>query len=575
MARPDLSEALIREGASGESFRRGREYHREGAVLSLVLRADILHAEVAGSEPETYAITVRWGRVGIPDADCTCPYEYGGWCKHIVAALLAYIDDPGSVEERPSPEELLAGLDEDELRSVILSLAERVPSLPDVLERLVRRLRSSEHAPSPRAAQPSGDAARPSPPPLPVAAPRLDEEADAAGFGVLREVWRRIHAGDAQVAIRALNTITEEYMEAWNWADDSDGDLADLFHEIGATWTQALLIADISDTQREGWRVEIDGWQAELDEYGVDGAFEAAQLAAEYGWRYPGLDRVLAGETPPDWECPAALAGAFLDVLDRQRRYDEYLRLADTAGFGVAGSIMLARLGRPDEATQYAAAQLTSPAEALEAATGLWILGRAEPALKIAEHGLDLDGARARLAEWTRDAASDHGRRELALEAAVIAVKESPTLDSYLRLRDLAGPHWPELRPAVLDALRRRDSYLPRGEVAIFLHEGLVEDAVAAVQDIWDDDLVGRVADAAAGTHADWVIVAAEPRAERIMDEGKAQRYDEAVEWLRRAMRAYRAAGREQEWLDYYEDLKARHRRKYKLLPMLESLEAE
>jgi uncharacterized Zn finger protein len=161
------------------------------------------------------------------------------------------------------------------------------------------------------------------------------------------------------------------------------------------------------------------------------------------------------------------------------------------------------------------------------------------------------------------------------LEAAVIAMKENPTLVSYLRLRDLAGPDWPELRPAVLDALRRRDSYLPRGEVAIFLHEGLVEDAVAAVQDVWDDDLVGRVADAAAGTHSAWVIAAAEPRAERIMGEGKAQRYDEAVEWLRRAMRAYRSAGREQEWLDYYEELKERHRRKYKLLPMLESLEEE
>jgi uncharacterized Zn finger protein len=49
--------------------------------------------------------------------------------------------------------------------------------------------------------------------------------------------------------------------------------------------------------------------------------------------------------------------------------------------------------------------------------------------------------------------------------------------------------------------------------------------------------------------------------------------YDEAVTWLAKARDAHLAAGREKEWRAYLEELITRHRRKYKLRPMLEDLE--
>ncbi|MBD2305029.1 SWIM zinc finger family protein [Chroococcidiopsis sp. FACHB-1243] len=30
------------------------------------------------------------GKQGIVSADCTCPYDWGGLCKHQIAVLLAY-----------------------------------------------------------------------------------------------------------------------------------------------------------------------------------------------------------------------------------------------------------------------------------------------------------------------------------------------------------------------------------------------------------------------------------------------------------------------------------------------------
>ena len=49
----------------------------------------------------------------------------------------------------------------------------------------------------------------------------------------------------------------------------------------------------------------------------------------------------------------------------------------------------------------------------------------------------------------------------------------------------------------MLDVLRRSTRYLPRGEVEIFLLEGLIDDAIAAVKDTYSIELEGQVADAA------------------------------------------------------------------------------
>jgi uncharacterized Zn finger protein len=56
------------------------------------------------------------------------------------------------------------------------------------------------------------------------------------------------------------------------------------------------------------------------------------------------------------------------------------------------------------------------------------------------------------------------------------------------------------------------------------------------------------------------------------MDQGRSKDYDEAVDWLVKVQDAHVAAGREEEWLAYLEELIDHHQRKYKLRPMLEDL---
>jgi uncharacterized Zn finger protein len=56
------------------------------------------------------------------------------------------------------------------------------------------------------------------------------------------------------------------------------------------------------------------------------------------------------------------------------------------------------------------------------------------------------------------------------------------------------------------------------------------------------------------------------------MDAGQAQHYDHAVNWLRRARDAFRAAGRQDDWREYISAVRMKHGRKYKLMGLIEQL---
>ena len=98
-----FNDAMIKLRTTPKVFERGVGYYHDGSVLSVIRRGNVLTAEVEGSEEEPYPVSVIFSANGIEEADCTCPYgeEWDGWCKHVVAALLSFRDEPGRTEERP------------------------------------------------------------------------------------------------------------------------------------------------------------------------------------------------------------------------------------------------------------------------------------------------------------------------------------------------------------------------------------------------------------------------------------------------------------------------------------------
>lgn len=650
---PSLTETAIRQRTSPESFSRGVEYFRRGAVVRRTRRGDLLQAEVEGSSYQPYQVTVRLDPLGILEAACSCPYEWGGDCKHIVATLLACLNDPNDMEVLPSLESMLDPLDRDQLRELLLWVAARRPDIADAIES--RALAMTTPAPSPvtgpgpvRARQTALD-------PqvyrreVSAAVHSLSRMRPSEAYwqvgGVAQEVRSIaeqalpfIEAGDGRNALVILEAVTDEYTNIWYELDDSDGEAADVFEALGLLWAEALLTADLDRFERQAWTKRLARWAKDMSDYGVEDAFLVAESAAVQGWDDPRLLRILAGEAieedaptgevtdEPEWDAEddddfedddhlddeledglsyrfsardwtdGQLVRVRLKILERQGRTQEYLNLARAEGQTVAYGAMLMRLGQVDEAVAHALTQLTRPQDALTLARSLQEYGRAEDALRVAEHGLTLEpvrdretgyawqpylddeaylpaGGRVELARWLRDAAQSVGEHDRAVNAARVAVEASADLDDYRAVEALAAETWPEMREAILTHLRRGQPSGRVNTVAILLYEGLIDEAIAIADAAsYAYHLVEQVADAAIESHPEWVIRASRAQAEQIMDAGKSQHYDTAARWLAKARAASAVAGRDEEWAAYLSELLDIHRRKYKLVPLLQQL---
>ncbi len=137
MAFPKITESIIRAGAGPESFRSGEEYYRKGAVSNTAVQGSLLLGECAGTYAPYYRVQVELDEAGIAGASCTCLHEGGGYCKHIVALLLAWLHRPRSFAARKTPAELLADLDQDDLAAILTRLVQEQPELYDRIEAFI------------------------------------------------------------------------------------------------------------------------------------------------------------------------------------------------------------------------------------------------------------------------------------------------------------------------------------------------------------------------------------------------------------------------------------------------------
>jgi uncharacterized Zn finger protein len=394
------------------------------------------------------------------------------------------------------------------------------------------------------------------------------------------QAWGFIQAGHGNLALDVLEAVTAEYAdEIENLADEGGETEAFLEHEIAPLWTEAVLAADLTRAQREDWASKLETWDGQLSEYGYDDTFDPALAALEQGWTDAALQRALrdeqrewgswAGQNP---SLSQALITARLNILERQGRLAEALNLARAAGQSARYASLLLQLGQVAEAVEAAQQHFTTAAEALAFARELREKWHAPEAMTVAERGLTLEGAKGELANWLVDLASELGKADLALAAAVVGFKAQMDLASYQRVQSLAGSAWTEYREDLLAHLRQPPAYLPSSGIDVFLYEQLVDDAIAAVDRSGSYDTIERVARAAVATQPDWVVRTCRSQAERITDAGKAQSYDYAIRWLEIARDAYRVLGQSKEWQAYLQGLIAEHARKYKLRPMLEKL---
>ena len=592
---PTFDEDAVRALATVESFTRGRGYVHRGAVSGIVRRGDRLTAEVEGSELSPYTITIELHDGGVAGTRCTCAYEWGGVCKHVVAVLLEYLEAPGAVARRPSLDSMLEGLDRAALVTLLVTRAEADPALalwletelavgapggdtvggcqttvdPEPIRRQAEALLSGRHS---RRHRWSDDGVM------------VDEEKFSALIDKAKPFFE---AGNGRNALEILVPVMEALVPAWREQADWDETLHEFFPVLGEMIAEAVLVSDLLPEQSDDLMVRLDVWQGMLDDYGLDDYLQVAIDALEQGWDEIGLGDVLAGKSrswPPtgrsDW-ATERLTQARLRVLDIRGRSDEFLNLAKAAGRHGDHAAMLVRLERISDAVAYARKRFRSAEEVLQLARLLMETGQIDAALDIATWGLELRGNDNRtyekigLARWLRESASLLGRKEAALKAARLAFEASLSLEDFKAATMLAGPEWTELRPHLLASLAAADHAQDRTE--IYLSEDMIEEAVRSV-DLTNmpgspsNPVLMRLAKAAHASHPEWVIEISERMAAGIMETGQSGLYELAAEWLESAALAYDAAGRFENWIATIDELIEKHRRKHKLRPLLAEL---
>ncbi len=578
---PGLSEAVVRSQTTKQSFARGREYFEHGAVLSLTRRGRAIKGEVEGNEYTPYQVRIEFDAGGVTGVTCTCAYAWRGWCKHVVAVALACVFAEPELAATAGPEELLAELDRRQLQAVLRNMAGRNPRLGRQIQREIERL----HWDLRRDEASDDDAAGAKQVEQRVGAiiHSLDYLPSAEAYWyvggvvdqlrkVLGEAQQALAHGDSREALNILAGLIAAMIEEWTVLDDSDGIVSEFWYEIDEPLTQALLGAQLSAFERRYWADSLYSWINELGYYGVDDAFDRSLMAAELlGEDGDALDRLSAHDLVP----PPPLVDPLLSVLNRRGEHERYLGVAKRAGHRLAYALKLIELERVTEAIEFGQGQAWTAEEALTIVQALAAADRPEAVLAFARQGLYGLGDKAALALWLQEFAASLDQRELALEAYMEALQAAPSLEAYLRLEELAGAAWPQVRSQTLNALRARTyGWTEAGLVDILLHEDLVEDAIAKIGDRPDAETLARVVEKAISVRPGWAIRQSLSQAMRIIEPGQSRSYPQAVEWLRRARDAHRAAGREADWQKFVSELKTSpHSRKHKLMGLLEQLD--
>src|SRR5574340_246326 len=116
-----VTETALEKLAGERSYARGLAYFQHGAVLDLVRTRDALKARVLGSDEYRVALRAAGREL---EWSCTCPLgEEGEFCKHAVAAGLAWLDDGRSPDDELAP--LRAHLATQDKEALVELLLER------------------------------------------------------------------------------------------------------------------------------------------------------------------------------------------------------------------------------------------------------------------------------------------------------------------------------------------------------------------------------------------------------------------------------------------------------------------
>ena len=151
MQYPNITEDQIQDRCTKKVFSRGEGYFYDEAIENPMFHGWTLSANCQGSEDTPYHVSVELPPTGIADAACSCPYDWGGDCKHIVALLLTYVYEPDEIHSIEPVLTAIAEKPRATLLSIISELLEREPALVPIVKTYTDSVVESQFGDTPTA----------------------------------------------------------------------------------------------------------------------------------------------------------------------------------------------------------------------------------------------------------------------------------------------------------------------------------------------------------------------------------------------------------------------------------------
>ena len=132
----------IVERALDQSFYRGVSLYESDAIFLPARRGNQLSAMCVGASSTAYHVRASFDEAGDLTTHCTCPYDWGGDCKHIIALLLTFMLQPEVFRAGAALREDLMSLDKQDLVDIVEQMIARYSGLEDIVEHMISEVDS-------------------------------------------------------------------------------------------------------------------------------------------------------------------------------------------------------------------------------------------------------------------------------------------------------------------------------------------------------------------------------------------------------------------------------------------------
>jgi uncharacterized Zn finger protein len=580
-----LTEKQIRAIASPQSFARGTSYYQDGSIRSPKRRGNMLYADCQGTS--LYRVTAELDKNGIGETSCTCPYDRGGACKHIVALLLTWLNDPGRFQTQGSAADLLAGMNKEQLVEIIETVLRREPDFYDVIRRKVGKAKAKQeemtlaslrsllrltleaHPPEEYDGEdyydedyydededyPRQDWADEEP-----LGPQLEEL-----LGFARD-W--IKGGDRAQGLAAYQMFIEESLARLKKMHYEDYEVSEFANGCAQELGKLAQGKKTDEATRQAlfeWAIGLAGKQAQpvgfLDNL-IDGTSTKTDLPRIEKLYKDQLAKSRRGQRPDGGYYFNVWTDRLLEFYRAAGRDDDILALLLEEGRVLAHAQKLLELKRADEAVQAARKNLRTVSDCLTFAKALGSKGHAVAALAIAEQGLkDGQGFKDELYGWLAKRYEECGEPARVLEIELTRFKERPDEALLKRVKKLAtaSNRWDAAR-ADLIAFLNKQQFARHLLVDIYLDEGDLDAAERiAKQTFYSGNIRLKIAQAAEKVDPRRAIALYQGLASGQIAGKNRSAYIQAVEYLQRVKKLYRKLGEDGAWSEYLAKLRNAH----------------